>query len=157
MKTIVLPILLILMPLYQTMRDQSVATRGDHVMGFSHETTAHHFRLYKDGGEIAVSANSIKDSAGVEQIRHHLQHITKMFSDGNFNAPMLIHDSIAPGSTTMAHLKDEICYDYSDTERGARIQIVTPNPQAIDAIHAFLLFQIIDHKTGDAPTIADHQ
>jgi hypothetical protein len=84
-------------------------------MGFSHEATAHHFRLFKDGGEIAVSANTTTDTAAAEQIRQHLQHITYMFSSGNFNAPMLIHDATATGSVTMTRLRDEIRYDYSDT------------------------------------------
>ena len=33
------------------------------------------------------------------------------------------------------------------------IRIQTLNPGTTDAAHAFLLFQIVDHKTGVAPTI----
>ena len=40
----------------------AVDNRGDKVMGFSHEKTTHHFRLYKDGGAIEVEANSRDDS-----------------------------------------------------------------------------------------------
>ena len=132
---------------------QGVVERGDHVMGFSHEKTAHHFLLYPNGGEISVSANDPSDKGSVEQIRMHLGHIGKMFAAGNFNAPMLIHDTDPPGVPTMTRLKDAIEYEYSETERGARIRLVTENSQAIDAIHAFLLFQIIDHRTGDKPSI----
>lgn len=53
-------------------------------MGFSHDTTTHHFHLLKDGGEIVVTAKDPKDTAGVEQIRMHLSHIVGMFSNGNF-------------------------------------------------------------------------
>src|SRR5690348_16532220 len=35
---------------------QGVVKRGDEVMGFSHEKTAHHFRLYPDGGAIEAEA-----------------------------------------------------------------------------------------------------
>jgi hypothetical protein len=66
---------------------------------------------------------------------------------------MLIHDTNPPGVPTMTRLKDAIKYEYSETERGARIRLVTENSQAVDAIHAFLLFQIIDHQTGDKPSI----
>jgi hypothetical protein len=132
---------------------QGVVERGDHVMGFSHEKTAHQFLLYPNGGEISVSANDPSDKGSVEQIRMHLGHIGKMFAAGNFNAPMLIHDTDPPGVPTMTRLKDAIEYEYSETERGARIRLVTENSQAIDAIHAFLLFQIIDHRTGDKPSI----
>ena len=132
---------------------QGVTERGDHVMGFSHEKSAHHFVLYPNGGEINVSANDPNDKGSVDQIRLHLGHIAKMFAAGNFKAPMLIHDTNPPGVPTMIHLKESIKYDYFETERGARIRLSTENPPAVDAIHAFLLFQIIDHQTGDKPSI----
>ena len=76
-----------------------------------------------------------------------------MFAAGNFNAPMLIHDTTPPGVTTMTRLKAEIRYEYSETERGASIRLLTRNAQTLDAIHAFLLFQIIEHRTADSPAI----
>lgn len=134
-------------------QQQGVVERGDHVMGFSHDKTTHHFLLYTSGGEINVAANDASDKAAIDQIRMHLGHIAGMFAAGNFNAPMLIHDTTPPGVPTMQRLKNEIKYDYSETPRGARLRLVTANSQAIDAIHAFLLFQIIDHQTGDTPAI----
>jgi hypothetical protein len=133
---------------------QGVVERGDHVMGFSHEKTAHHFLLYPNGGEINVSANDPSDKGSIEQIRMHLGHIARMFASGNFKAPMLIHATNPPGVPAMIRLKEAIKYEYSETEHGARIRLSTENSQAIDAIHAFLLFQIIDHQTGDSPSIA---
>jgi hypothetical protein len=132
---------------------QGVVERGDHVMGFSHEKTAHHFLLYPNGGEINVSANDPSDKGSIDQVRMHLGHIAKMFAAGNFKAPMLIHDTNPPGVPAMIRLKETIKYDYFETEHGARIRLSTENPQAVDAIHAFLLFQIIDHQTGDKPSI----
>jgi hypothetical protein len=142
-------------PPAQDKRSEDVVKRGEHVMGFSQQATTHHFRLFKDGGEIAVTAKDANDKTSIEQIRAHLGHIAKMFSSGNFNAPMLIHDTNPPGIATMTRLKDQIRYELSETERGARIQLVTAGPETTDAVHAFLLFQIVDHQTGDAPTIAD--
>lgn len=130
-----------------------VDQRGDHVMGFSHDLTTHHFHLLKDGGEILVTANDPKDTASVEQIRMHLSHIVGMFSNGNFNAPMLIHDTNPPGVATMVRLKSDIRYTIFEIPQGAKIRIETSSPETTDAVHAFLLFQIVDHKTGDAPTI----
>lgn len=129
--------------------------RGDAAMGFSHDTTTHHFRLFKDGGEIVVEANDPKDSASITQIRAHLAHIAKLFSAGDFDAPKLIHDTTPPGVRTMAQRKDEIRYQYSDTDRGALVRITAGSSSATDAVHAFLLFQIADHQTGDSPKIAD--
>lgn len=124
-----------------------------HVMGFSHDATNHHFRLLKDGGEILVTVNDPNDKASIEEIRTHLNHIVGMFSDRNFDAPMLIHDTNRPGVATMTRLKSGIRYGVSEIPHGAMIRIQTSSSETTDAVYAFLLFQIVDHKTGDAPTI----
>src|SRR5207253_577627 len=129
--------------------DHQMEQRGDRVMGFSHENTTHHFRLSKDGGAIEVEANDASDDQSRDQIRQHLSHIAKMFADGNFKAPMLIHDQTPAGVEIMARHKAEIQYDYEQTGRGARIRISTKNEDARSAIHDFLRFQISEHQTGD--------
>lgn len=122
-------------------------------MGFSHETTTHHFRLYKTGGAIDVSANNPKDSATRDEIRMHLSHIAKRFAAGDFDVPMFIHDTTPPGAPVMAKLRGQIRYLYSATPSGAKIQISTANPEALQAIHAFLRFQMSDHQTGDSTEV----
>jgi hypothetical protein len=47
----------------------------------------------------------------------HLKHIAKMFAEGNFNAPMLIHDQTPPGVPVMQELKGEIEYKYEEIDR----------------------------------------
>ena len=132
----------------------AVNQRGEQTMGFSQEATTHHFHLLKDGGEITVVANDPQDKASIEQIRLHLSHLVGLFSNGKFDAPMFIHDTKPPGVATMIRLKSDIRYTVSEIERGARIRIEAASPETLDAVHAFLLFQIIDHKTGDSPAIA---
>jgi hypothetical protein len=73
----------------------------------------------------------------------------------NAPAPLLIHDTNPPGTSTMARLTEQIDYEFSETDRGARIRLVTSSPETTDVVHAFLLFQIGDHRTQDAPTISD--
>jgi hypothetical protein len=131
-----------------------VTARGDHAMGFSHETTTHHFRLSKSGGVIDVSANDPKDSATRDQIRMHLAHIVKRFSVGDFDVPMFIHDTTPPGVPVMAKLRNQIRYLYNDTPSGAKIRITSANAEALEAIYAFLRFQISDHQTGDPTEIS---
>jgi len=123
--------------------------RGDKHMGFDHTKTTHHFLLAKDGGAIRVEANDLKDTQSRDQIRKHLHHISMMFSDGNFNTPMLIHEKTPPGSELMSKLKSEIRYEFKETEKGAEIIISSENPEALAAIHDFLRFQIKEHMTGD--------
>jgi hypothetical protein len=123
--------------------------RGDKHMGFDHLKTTHHFLLANDGGSIQVEANDLKDTESRDQIRRHLRHITMMFSEGNFEVPMLIHEKTPPGTETMKQLKGAIDYQFNETERGASIKISTTDAQALKAIHEFLKFQIREHKTGD--------
>ena len=132
---------------------KDVNERGDHVMGFDHEKTTHHFRLYTDGGAIEVTANSAADAESRDRIRKHLGHIARMFSEGNFKAPMLIHAQTPPGVPVMQRLKADIKYEYEETERGARVSIKTANAEALAAVHDFLRFQIKDHDTGDTTEV----
>lgn len=131
------------------MADEQMNKRGDHVMGFDHTKTTHHFLLQESGGSIEVTANNSDDVQSSEQIRMHLKHIAMMFADGNFNAPLLIHDQTPPGVLVMQDLKGEIKYNFEEIERGAAVRISTKNPKALKAIHDFLRFQIKEHKTGD--------
>jgi hypothetical protein len=139
----------------QDKRSEGVVDRGEHVMRFSHEATTHHFRLFSDGGQIEVTANDPKDKASIDRIRSHLGHIAEMFASGNFKAPMLIHDTNPPGTATMTRLKEQIHYEFTELDRGGRIRLVTVTPETTHAVHAFLLFQIVDHRTGDVPTISE--
>lgn len=127
-----------------------VDTRGDKAMGFSHDKTKHHFRLFKDGGSIDVVVKSASDKEQVAAIRTHLKMISGMFSKGDFHLPMFIHDRTVPGQMTMEALRKEISYTFGELPDGARVRIRTSNPKAIAAVHNFMRFQIADHRTGDS-------
>ncbi len=127
-----------------------VDKRGDHVMGFAHDKTTHHFRLFGDGGAIEVTANAASDTANRDKIRMHLGHIAKKFAAGDFAAPMLIHNTKVPGTTVMTAKKAAIEYRYEDLPQGGRVKIKTADKQALAAVHEFLRFQISDHRTGDS-------
>lgn len=131
-----------------------VVQRGDRVMGFSHEKTMHHFRLYKDGGSIEALANDPADANSREQIQEHLRHIAGMFKSGDFNAPMLIHARTPPGVPIMKKLRGQIQYRVEETPNGARVRVSSENPKAVAAIQDFLRFQIQDHQTGDSTEIS---
>jgi hypothetical protein len=139
----------------QNAHHSEMMKRGGQAMGFSQEETTHTFRLYKNGGAIEVAVNDPRDTASRDQIRMHLLHIAGMFSGGNFEAPMFVHGTTPPGVPTMITLRDQIKYEFQETDHGGRVRITTANAQARDAIHAFLLYQIVDHKTGNSPDISD--
>lgn len=128
--------------------------RGAMVMGFDQDKTTHHFLLYEDGGAIDVSVNDAADAKNRDAIRSHLPHIAMMFGQGDFDAPMMVHDSKnVPGTAAMATLKDAIVYKYVETPKGGRVNITTTDTAALSAVHAFMKFQITDHKTGDPLTV----
>jgi hypothetical protein len=134
---------------------KDVDNRGDTAMGFSHQMTSHHFLLFRDGGAIDVDADDPNDSASKEAIREHMINIAGMFSQGDFQLPMLIHATVPPGVDTMKRLKNEITYSAGITEKGAGVRIKTENKEALKAIHEFLRFQIIDHRTNDSLQVQD--
>jgi hypothetical protein len=131
-----------------------VEKHGDQAMGFSHDKTMHHFRLYADGGAIEVTADDVKDNENIQAIRSHLKHIATMFSQGDFSVPMFIHDEVPPGVSAMKEKQAQISYSFEDVSAGGKVQIRTSDPGSLKAIHEFLRFQISDHHTGDSPDIA---
>lgn len=131
----------------------AVDARGARVMGFDQQRTVHHFRLYEDGGAIDVAVREPGDTADRDAIRQHLPHIARLFADGRFDLPMLVHDTNVPGTGDLARLKAEVTYTYVETPMGGRVDIVTRHPEALAAVHRFLAFQIADHRTGDATAV----
>jgi hypothetical protein len=126
-----------------------VENHGDQAMGFPHDKTTHHFLLSETGGSIQVAANDPKDSADIQAIRMHLEHIAVAFAAGDYSTPVFVHDEVPPGVTSMKLLKDQIHFRYESLDAGARVAIASNNPLALAAIHDFLRFQITDHRTGD--------
>jgi hypothetical protein len=131
-----------------------VDARGDHEMGFSHERSTHHLLLRTDGGAIEVTANDPNDKATRDEIRMHLTHVAKMFTDGNFQVPMFIHDTVPPGVAVMKSKRASISYVFESMPDGGRIQIKTADADALKAIHQFLEFQIDDHRTRDSAAVS---
>lgn len=131
----------------------SVNERGGQAMGFSQTATTHHFKLTREGGFIQVEVNDPKDTDNLNSIRQHLAHIARMFAEGDFRTPMLVHDRMPPGVSVMERMKADIKYAYEETERGGRVRIETASAVALAAVHEFLRFQIEDHQTGDSTEV----
>jgi hypothetical protein len=132
----------------------AVEKHGDEAMGFPHDKTSHHFRLYSNGGAIEVTVNDTTDSQNMQASRSHLTHIVTMFSNGEFSIPMFVHDQVPPGVPVMKEKRAEISYSFEALPAGGRLRIKTRNPDALKAIHEFLRFQIADHHTGDTTDIS---
>ena len=130
-----------------------VDERGDHVMGFDHNKTVHHFLLKADGGIISAAAKDSKDRESIEKIRKHFVEIASLFSRGEFSKPKEIHGRVPDGVPGMIQHRDKITYTFQPTEKGGEVHIKSAHEEARQAIHAFLRFQIEDHHTGDSPEV----
>jgi hypothetical protein len=125
-----------------------------HPMGFDESKVVHHFRLYIDGGAIDLSAKDPADRATIDAVRAHAFEIATMFHEGRFETPMAVHHTTQiPGAAELTRLKAKIKYHASQTPTGARVDITTTDTEALKAVHAFLKYQITEHKTGDSPDV----
>ena len=114
--------------------------------GFSHAESRHSFKIAKDGGAIELTG---ADDATVAKIRGHLREIADAFQKNDFATPAFVHDRTPAGVGAMQRLHDAIVYKYEEMPHGARVRMTTKSQEAVDAIHEFLRFQIVEHRTGD--------
>ena len=139
--------------LRQLQKETELKRRGALAMGFDQDASVHHFLLQRAGGTILVSSNDANDTQLIEQIRLHFRDIAQAFGQGLFDKPFETHGELPPGVAIMATNKQKISYRYEELPAGARVVIETTDRAALDAIHRFLRYQIIEHKTGD-PLVA---
>lgn len=122
-------------------------------LGVTHETTRHAFRLFDDGAAIELRASSESDSATVQAIRKHMHSIADQFKANDFSTPMFVHDKEPDGVATMKQLHAAIEFRYEELLAGARVRMVTSNADAVAALHRFMKFQIVEHRTGDSGSV----
>src|SRR5690606_31876176 len=100
-----------------------------------------------DGGRIELQLDD-PDEAGIREIQQHMQHIATAFKAGDFSDPSFVHDRDMPGTAVMAQMKDAISYGYAPLPRGGEVRITTEDPEAVEAIHAFMAAQRGEHRAG---------
>lgn len=122
--------------------------RGHQAMGVDQYSSTHVFEPLPDGGRISLQRDSA-DAAGTAQIRAHMQDIAARFAAGDFAIPGFVHARQVPGTVVMTALRDSISYQVDTLPRGAEVRIMSHDSTAIAAIHEFLAFQRMDHRTGD--------
>ena len=136
--------------LKQMQKEEALKKRGAEAMGFDQDTTTHHFRLTATGGSIEVTVKDQANDKTIVAIRGHLRSIASDFADGHFDKPFQTHGEVPPGVVEMQNSRQKIAYRYKDLPQGGAVRIETTDAAALDAIHAFLRYQISEHRTGDA-------
>jgi hypothetical protein len=134
-------------------KDEALAKRGNLAMGFDQDRTVHRFLLSAAGGAIVVIARDAGDVESISQVRTHLREIAAAFGRGAFDAPVATHAELPPGAATMAANARLIKYRYEERAAGGALTIETDDARTFAAIHDFLRYQIVEHKTGDPLTV----
>jgi hypothetical protein len=132
----------------QMQKDEALKKRGAEAMGFDQDATTHHFTQTPTGGSIDVTAKSAADEKSIASIRAHLRSIAGEFARGRFDKPFQTHGEIPPGVPEMQKGAGAIAYRYEDMPRGGVVHIDTQDPRLIEAVHAFLRYQMVEHHTG---------
>jgi len=124
-----------------------VQRRGAVVMGVNQYTSRHVFEPLPDGGRIELQ-RGVDDSAGVAQIRQHMQLIARQFAAGDFHLPGVVHDREVPGTRIMAERRAAISYSVESLPLGGAVRVRSGDSLAVQAIHEFLAFQRQDHHAS---------
>jgi hypothetical protein len=140
--------------LKQMEKDEALKTRGGYAMGFDQDATTHHFKLSSMGGSIEVTVKNQSDAIVVKAVRDHVRSIAGEFAQGIFGKPFATHGEVLPGVPVMKN-RGVISYRYADLPDGGVVRIETTDALALKAVHAFLRYQITEHRTGD-PMKAKH-
>jgi hypothetical protein len=144
-------------------RADGSAEPGRHVdsrhdtFGMSHTKSTHSFRLFDDGGAIELRASNAADEATIAAIRAHLQEITPQFSKGDFSTPRFVHGYSPDGVAQLEQLRNDITWRYQQLDGGGRIRITTRSAEALAAVHAFLAFQVIEHRTANTGKVEEDE
>lgn len=125
----------------------ALQARGRAAMGVDQYTSTHRFDALPDGGRIELQRDTA-DPEGIATIRAHLRSIADAFARGDFSTPASVHVRQVPGTAAMAERRAAIRYEYRDLPRGGEVRIITADPEAIRAVHAFMAFQRGDHRAG---------
>jgi hypothetical protein len=119
--------------------------RGKVAMGVDQYSSTHHFTPLLDGGSIALQRDP-RDTAGTRAIRAHLEHVVAAFAAGDFTLPGFVHARGVPGTDVMIAKRGGIRYVFRPLPGGGEVRVITGDPEAVQAIHAFLAFQRQDHR-----------
>jgi hypothetical protein len=156
----------------------AIQKHGEKGMGFDETRTSHHFRLSPTGGTIEVHVGNPDDRELRDQVVTHLKTIAEQFAHGDFSAPFTVHAEEPAGVPALKRLRPargresssaaarasgggapragkerfsgDIVYTFVPDDTGGRVLISTGSKKARAAVHAFLRYQIREHRTGDS-------
>ncbi len=136
--------------LEQMRKEEALKQRGADAMVFDQDATTHHFTLTATGGAIEVTVRNGADDKNLIAVRAHLRAIADEFARGRFDKPFQTHGEVPPGVAAMQASAGAIAFRYQDLSDGGAVRIEASDAGLLQAVHAFLRYQITEHHTGDA-------
>lgn len=124
----------------------SMDHRHGEMVGADPSALAHEFERTPDGG-IIILERKAGDTTTVENIRAHLDGIAAAFRKGDFSTPAFVHGMKADGTDVMARKASAITYAVEERANGSTLRIRTADAEALQAVHAFIDFQVREHRT----------
>jgi hypothetical protein len=116
-----------------------------------------HVYLSEDGGMIEVTVDNARsrsaapdETARLQTLQAGLATVAARFATGEFATPDLVQGDNVPGTAALKRVRDRIEFAYAETLDGGVVRIRTKFARARSAIHEFLRYLIVVHKTGDA-------
>jgi hypothetical protein len=116
---------------------------------FIRESARQSIDLYDIGGSIEVTVKNRADADTLTAVRTHLRTIADQFARGEFDKPFQTHGEIPPGVAAMQANAAAIAFRHQQPADGAAVRIETHDGELVQAVHAFLRYQIEEHRTGD--------
>ncbi|MGW0732923.1 aspartate carbamoyltransferase [Streptomyces sp. NPDC002851] len=135
----------------RTERQEAVAERGETVMPFDLEETAHRFTPTATGGTQDVVADQRGDTEQINLIRAHLRKEAKAFSRGDFADPARIHGADMPGLAELRDGYDRIEVRYKERADGATLTYTAKDSALVGALHDWFEAQLGDHGAHAEP------
>lgn len=126
-------------------RRAAVAERGEDVMGFDLDATAHRFSPTDTGGLEEVTARDHGDVEEIADVRAHLRTEVERWSTGDFSAPATIHGDDMPGLQQLQSAGDALSIRYTTLPDGARVRFQSRDAGVVNALHDWFDAQLSDH------------
>lgn len=117
-------------------------------------TTTRHISLRPDGGTVELGTKGATDRQTLSTIRAELPNLETWFGAGLFQAPAVTHGHggrpLSAKTSDMSRVKDKVHFAFADTPTGGRMTVTTSDPEALQAVYAFLRSLAGDLANGDS-------
>lgn len=131
-------------------------TSTHHLLPYAVDRASEGFAKTANGGIMQIVAKSADDAEQIKLMQQYLQQTAMEYGKGDFSSTERFHGTDIPGLAQMkADKANKIKYEYKALTDGGQIVFSTEDLQLLEALHAWLDFQINAH--GNTPLLGHQQ